>query len=521
MSELGSVLDRSAWSSPAAYDRWQAEVNRMAAEIRRTTGKTDVPPFGRWLKLASPGWPWQYRHLKAVRRALGRVERGETTRLMIFLHPRSFKSQMVTVRHPAYLLERDPMTRIIVASYNQDLAESFSRETRRIVTERGVALNPERQAVEEWLTAAGGGLKAVGVGAGVTGRGSQIIYIDDPVKSYEEARSPAYRERVWNWWRFDIQSRLEPHPRDGRPPAVILIMTRWDPDDLAGRILNGEGGNRWEVLRIPALAETQEERDAYNAGIGRGPGEADPLGRAPGEAMNPERFSAEALRAKESDEGVLAFMALYQQRPSAPQGDMFRREWFEIVDAIPDGERAAVRYWDKAGSTGKQSAYSAGVLLVRVAGGYYVEHVVMGKWGAVERESVIRQTAAADFAKYGYDVETVVEQEPGSGGKESAESTVRELSAAGYRAAADRPTGDKTLRAEPLAAQASVGRVKLVAGEWNRNYLDILAAFPGGAVKDVVDASSGAYARLTSKSAVERPRAAAPRVIRADEVFGR
>jgi predicted phage terminase large subunit-like protein len=559
------------------------------------------------------------------------------------------------VRYPAYLLERDPMTRIIVGSYNQSLAESFSHETRRIVTERGVALDPKRQMVDEWLTAAGGGLKAVGVGGGITGRGGNCfvgetpvltergylpiavlaemterprvlamdtetmtaewrpvvataerkarqlaiieyrihgsgqelrctpehrlftrrgwteaarlrpddwlrtrdgwvkltglgiasaavpvpvydiqveglnnffagdvlahncILIDDPVRSAADARSVAYRERVWNWWQSDLTTRLEPHPRTNEPASVILIMTRWDQDDLAGRILTGDGGTEWDVLRIPALAETQAERDEYNAGIGRPPGEPDPLGREPGQAMNPERFDADELKAKETEMGILPFLALYQQRPSAPGGDMFRREWLEIVAALPAGaERSAVRYWDKAGTAGGSGAYSVGVLMVRVDGTFYVDHVIMGRWGSAEREQIIRQTASSDFARFGYDVETVVEQEPGSGGKESAENTIRSL--AGYRAAADRVTGDKVLRAEPFAAQASVGRVKLLQGEWNRDYLDILTAFPGGAIKDAVDASSGAFARL-QRAEEKRPKASKPRVVKARDIF--
>lgn len=511
------LADPAAWVSPAAYARYQAEALRRAAELRATTGRRDTPAFGRWLRVASPEWPWHYRHLKIVRRYLKRVEAGEINRLMIFLHPRSFKSQMVTVRWPAYLLERDPLTRIIVGSYNQDLAESFSHETRRIVASRGVKLDPAHRMVNDWWTAAGGGLRAVGVGGGVTGRGTSVLLLDDVVKSYEEARSHAYQERVWNWWRFDLLSRLEPHPRTGAAAAVILIMTRWHDLDLAGRILTAEGGDRWTVLRIPALAETQAERDDYNAAIGRPPGEPDPLGRAAGEAMNPERFPVPALEEKRAEQGVLSFMALYQQRPSAPEGDMFRREWFEVVDEVPAGRRVAlVRYWDKASSK-TTTAYTAGVLLARVDGVYYVVHLVMGKWAAPAREAIIRSTAAADFAAWGWDVETVVEQEPGSGGKDSADNTIASL--AGYRVAADRPTGDKTLRAEPLAAQAAVGRVKLVRGAWNRDYLDILAAFPGGAVKDAVDASSGAFARLARAEAT-RPAAGEATAVAAEDIFG-
>ena len=138
-----------------------------------------------------------------------------------------------------------------------------------------------------------------------------------------------------------------------------------------------------------------------------------------------------------------------------------------------------MRYWDKAG-TADGGAYTAGVRMVAAAGNYYVDHVIMGRWAAAEREEIIRQTAAVDFAQFGHEVETVVEQEPGSGGKESAQNTIRSLD--GYRVSADRDRRqDRSRRA--AGGQASVGRVKLVAGEWNRNYLDIMTAFPAARSK--------------------------------------
>ena len=150
--DVSKLADPAAWSNPAAFERYRAAMYRRAAALRQTHTGRDVPSFGRWLNMASPGWPWHYRHLKVIRRYLKRVEVGEITRLMIFLHPRSFKSQMVTVRFPAYLLERDPLTRIIVGSYGQELAESFAMETRRIVTERGVCAPDELHRLFDYGT---------------------------------------------------------------------------------------------------------------------------------------------------------------------------------------------------------------------------------------------------------------------------------------------------------------------------------------------------------------------------------
>lgn len=185
------------------------------------------------------------------------------------------------------------------------------------------------------------------------------------------------------------------------------------------------------------------------------------------------------------------------------KGTMFKREWFEIVDQLPDGCRL-VRYWDKAG-TQDAGAHTAGVLLAehrqkdesgKIAKAWYICDLVMGQWGSVQREAIIKQTAVADAAKWGY-VVTGVEQEPGSGGKESAEATIRNN--AGYTFFADRPTGEKALRAEPVASQASIGNVKMLSASWNGRMLEILTAFPFG-IKDPVDALSGAFKRLLGDS---------------------
>jgi predicted phage terminase large subunit-like protein len=177
---------------------------------------------------------------------------------------------------------------------------------------------------------------------------------------------------------------------------------------------------------------------------------------------------------------------------------MVKRDWFrEVVPAAPAG-CVFVRYWDKAGTEGG-GAYTAGVLLAKDRHNYvYVADVVRGQWGAPAREAVIRTTAEADRARYGT-VRVVVEQEPGSGGKESAEATIRNLS--GFAVEADRPTGDKSLRLEPFAAQAAAGNVRLVAGPWVGDYLAELTAFPSGKYRDQADATSGAFNRLALLSA--------------------
>jgi predicted phage terminase large subunit-like protein len=390
---------------------------------------------------------------------------------MVFEPPRHGKSEMLTIRYPVWRMERDPEMRCIIGSYGQELANTFSRKARRIASGQ-FELSEERAAANDWRTAAGGGLRAVGVGTGVTGHGAQLIVIDDPVKNREEAESEARRDQTWYWYTDDLYTRLEPGG------AIVLIMTRWHEDDLAGRILASEEADEWTVVSLPALAE-----------------EDDLLGRTLGEALCPERFDLDALERIRQTLGR-SFYALYQQHPQPLEGGMFQRGWFALVEATARQMARVVRYWDKAG-TADGGAYTAGVLMGYLAGTFYVLDVVRGQWTAGTREQTILNTAILDRQRWGDNYQVWVEQEPGSGGLESAQATVRNL--AGFNVRADRPTGDKALRAEPYAAQAEAGNVRILRAGWTAAYLSELTSFPTGTYADQVDASSGAFAQLNKR----------------------
>lgn len=413
-------------------------------------------------------WHWDWPHLAYIQQHLDKVTRGECKRLMLFLPPRSGKSEMTTIRYPIWRLQRDPSLRIIVGAYNQLLANKFSRKARRIAEGR-LALAPDRTAVEDWETADGGGFRAVGVGAGITGQGGQLIIIDDPVKSREEAQSDAYRERVWDWYTDDLYTRLEPGG------AIIVIMTRWHEDDLAGRILASEDGPNWTVVSLPAEAE-----------------ENDPLGREIGAALCPERYDLDALAEIRRVLGREAYTALYQQRPQPETGTIFQRDWFPRANAI---DRSTATYviqaWDTAYTEDDSADYSACVTLAIHKNGVFL----LNAWrGRVDFPGLLR---AMKTQYIEWRPEVVLVEDKGSG--ISAVQSLRMqtlLPIIGVQA-----TTSKTARAQQVTGLCEAKRIIMPETEWAEELLDELVRFPTGKHDDLVDAFVYALQRVIMLSA--------------------
>lgn len=425
---------------------------------------------------------------------------GRIKRLMIFAPPRHGKSEIVSRRLPAYILGKNPDAKIIAASYGADLARRMNRDVQRIIDSelyeqvfpdtRLYGSNVRTVARGTYLrnsdifevVGRDGYYRSSGVGGAIIGMGMDYGIIDDPYKNRQDASSQTIRQTVWDWYTSTFRTRLAPNG------GILVTLTRWHEADLAAMLQavadSDPLADQWVIIVLPAIADDDI-------------GYYDP--REPGDPLWPGRFGLDELSATKASLGIYEWEALYMQRPKPRDGGMFKRDWFEIVSSLPakPGLMRFVRYWDKAG-TKDAGAYTAGVLLAEYQGVYYVVDVVMGQWEAAQRERVISQTLAADAAAHGH-VETYIEQEPGSGGKESAEATIKNN--AGYVVKADRPTGDKELRAEPFAAQCAIQNVKLLAGEWNGRYLDILTSFPAGKIKDPIDASSGGFSKLAQAGA--------------------
>ena len=433
--------------------------------------------FKHFIRQVNPRYEF-YAHVERLLEVLDQVLAGSIKRLMVFMPPRHFKSETISRLFSAYYLLQYPYRWVGLTAYGADLAYSLSRNARTNYQAGGGELR-QAKAMRQWETYGGGGMWAAGVGGAATGKGFNLGIIDDPLKNAEEAASETIRAKQKDWYRSVFTTRQAPDA------AIVIIQTRWHESDLAGWLLaqEHEEPEGWHILCMEALKPVEAQAFPPSCSV-----EADP--RKPGEALCPERYPVERLEQLRGQLGSYFWASLYDQRPVPPGGGMFKREWFDIVGAAPaDCQR--VRYWDKAGTEGGGD-YSAGCKMARDADGvFYVEDCLRGQWSALSRERIMRQTAEMD----GGAVALWLEQEPGSGGKESAQASLRNL--AGFTVKAETVTGDKATRAMPFAAQCEARNVKLVRGSWDMSaFLEEVCSFPYGAHDDQVDAVAGAFAKL-------------------------
>jgi predicted phage terminase large subunit-like protein len=408
-------------------------------------------------------------HHREIIKALERISDGETKRLILLLPPGSAKSTYTSRLFPAWWFVQHPKSAVIAACHTARLAEDFGRGIKGLVTEHssrlGLQLEPDARAAGRFVTDLGGEYFAIGVHGAVTGRRADLALVDDPVRSFADAESFTAREHLWEWFRSELVTRLKPCGR------IVLVMTRWHCDDLAGRLIE-QGG--WDVMRLPALAE-----------------EGDPLGREIGGALWPEWEGREALLEKRGMLGERHFAALFQQSPLGEAGQVFDPRKLRVVNDVPDG--VAVRAWDLAASSGGSGDpdWTVGVKLVRDASGtVYVDDVIRFRempGGVAER---IRSVAMMD----GTAVTVGLPQDPGQAGKSQIMFLTQIL--AGFRIVATPETGTKTTRAVPVASQVSGGTVCMRRANWNAAFMDELASFPHGRKDDQVDALARAFALL-------------------------
>ena len=412
-------------------------------------------------------------HHFMIIKALQDIADGVDDRLMIFLPPGAAKSTYASKLFPSYLLAQGRVN-IIAASYNAELAEDFSRDVQGFANENSEILGyrPTNDNRKLWRTSLGGVYRAAGVDSGITGRRADIVIIDDPIKGRSEADSLKHRDTAWRWYRAEVIPRLRPGAR------IVVIQTRWHPDDLAGRLLKDQetGGDQWRVIDLPALAR---------------PGEIDPLGRQPGQALWPEWEDEEALARKRRAIGEIEFSCLFQQEPLVSAGLLFQPEKVEILSAAPVCD-SVVRGWDLAATEQVGSGdpdWTVGLKLGRRKGGlgFVILDMVRLRGGPEHVEEAIINTAKQDK----FPTKVGLPQDPGQAGKAQIKYLTSRLS--GHVVVSSPESGSKETRAAPVAAQMNVGNFAMVEAPWNQAVLDELRYFPHGAKKDIVDALSRAF----------------------------
>lgn len=303
--------------SPSAHSVTDQKLEQVRDElIRRLEARDSILPF---TQLFTPDYHagWVHREVAELLDAfMEAVHQKRSPRLMIFLPPRSGKSQLVSRLFPPFLLGHHPEWEVVATSATQDLSDSFGRYVRSILNDPiyqdlfpRLELDPATNSASLVQTRQRGMYKAVGVGGQLTGMGAHVLVVDDPLKDREAANSPTQREALWEWYSSVARTRL--HPGGG----VVVVHTRWHEDDLAGKLLvqmkENPLADQWKVYSYPAIAKEDEPH------------------RKAGEALHPERFPLEELLRTKNSLLPADWASLYQQDPSPEDGDFFQRKWFD------------------------------------------------------------------------------------------------------------------------------------------------------------------------------------------------
>lgn len=291
-------------------------------------GPADVMTPESQARLTPAGFAWYgsyrrwrpARHLLLLNRWLMDLIARRRTRIIVSMPPRHGKSTLISQYLSPWYLGTFPNNEVILTSYAASLASEFGGKARDLMEEHGprlwdMTVKPDKRAASNWMVdgqdANGvryeGSMRTAGVGSGITGRGGNLIIIDDPVKDAAQANSETYRNNAWEWYQSTLYSRREPDA------VMICVMTRWHEDDLAGRLMTA-GNEEWEYLRLPALCDSEN----------------DPLGREIGEALWPERWPRERLLEIKNDLNPYWWAALFQQEPAPPEGNILKRRWWKF-----------------------------------------------------------------------------------------------------------------------------------------------------------------------------------------------
>ena len=444
----------------------------------RIRARRDPLDFTRWMFSQMRGSKFTVTPLHRKINALFlRVYAGEEKRVIINIMPRSGKT--ISVAHfIAWGFGQYPDAEWIYSSFSSELAGETSYKVREIVSHPEFArvfpatqIAADAKRVDHWKTTAGGVMYAAGSGGTITGFGAGKkragfggCLVGDDLLKPSEAVSDLLRGKCNSWFSNTFKSR-----RNSPDTPIIIIGQRLHEDDICGFLASGGSGEKWTVLTVPVLDED-------------------------GNSIWEEMYPAEEMRILEAADPY-TFSSQFMQQPSPPTGGMFETDRIEIVDALPAGIKL-VRAWDPAYTNKATSCDTAGALLGVFEGIVYISDISFRKTS--NPDDMVVATAQVD----GHDVTVLYPQDPGAGVKVLADLTKRMH---GYDLRSHKPTSDKVEAWLPFASQVNGRNVRLVRGEWNRDFLNDLRMAPFGKRKDLIDAASYGYQHLalTEDSAMD------------------
>lgn len=434
-----------------------------------------------------PHWNWHIKFLcKQMQKMAERVFKAKRKKydLVVNISPGTTKSTIMSIMFPIWAWIRMPTFKFIGASYSSPISQDLSVKSRDLVlSDKFQKAFPEIKLREDQNTktyfknTSGGWRYAVGINGSVTGMHAHFIVIDDPLDP-NQALSAADTKMASYW----INNTLSSRKVDKEVCPMVIVMQRIHEDDPSANYLDQrKKGVKIKHICLPAeLTDNVAPaclRKYYKKGL-----------------MDEVRLSKRALKSEKA-RGDLRYACQFLQDPAPPEGNMFKVNRLKR-GVVPRSFVRLVRFWDKAGTKGG-GAWTVGTLMgVDKANRFWILDVVRAQLDSFEREQLIRETAEGD----GHSVIIGLEQEGGSGGKESADNTVRRL--AGYKirvVKVDVSTGGKIQRADPFSSQVNAGNVYLVKAAWNKEWVGEFKYFPNSKYMDQIDSASGAFALCVGK----------------------
>lgn len=502
---------RKATGKPAGRP---AGIKHTNTEIERakTTEVLSQPwrylPHTMAMHLSEGKWrPFQY--LVFVSHLIAAVIAQGGGRIIVEWPPRHGKSLFLSQWLPTWFLANYPTEAVILATYEANFAASWGRKVRNLIVKHGEELNVQvsndSAAAAYWTLTEGGGMVTAGVGGPITGKGGKLCLIDDPHKNWQEAMSATICDGIHDWFDSTFYTRLEPGG------TLVLTHTRWAQNDLIGYCLDQHPEENWIVVRFPALAEDEEDKEGRKVD--------DILGRKPGEALCPERYDEKALSRIKTVLGSQMWAGLYQQRPAAIEGDIWKRERWKYYRADPACS-FVIQSWDTGFKKNEKTrtAYSVCQTWGVFPGGYCLLH----QWRERVEYPELEKMAKVQYAAWKPNAVLIEDKASGT----SLIQSLQRNTTIPVIAVDPQDDGNKVLRALAVTPMHEAGLVWLPGfyedeesgltllkePQWVSEMVERFTIFPNGNFKDEIDTTSQALSYLRDFSAVGEIQSAVHRV---------